>query len=57
MGSLTPQKIDVRVVAATNKDLRQAIADSNFVRICISGCRWWKSMLRRYPSGWRIYRC
>jgi transcriptional regulator with PAS, ATPase and Fis domain len=30
VGSLTPQKVDVRVVAATNKDLRQAIADRQF---------------------------
>lgn len=30
VGSLTPQKVDVRVVAATNKDLRKAIADRHF---------------------------
>jgi DNA-binding NtrC family response regulator len=30
VGSLTPQKVDVRVVAATNKDLRGAIADRQF---------------------------
>ena len=30
VGSLTPQKVDVRVVAATNKDLRHAIADRQF---------------------------
>jgi DNA-binding NtrC family response regulator len=30
VGSLTPRKIDVRVLGATNKDLRQAIAGKNF---------------------------
>lgn len=30
VGSLTPQKVDMRVVAATNKDLRRAIADRQF---------------------------
>ena len=30
VGSLTPQKVDVRVVAATNKDLRHAIVDRQF---------------------------
>lgn len=30
VGSLTPQKVDVRVIAATNKDLRKAIADRHF---------------------------
>jgi DNA-binding NtrC family response regulator len=30
VGSLTSQKVDVRVIAATNKDLRQAIADRKF---------------------------
>jgi transcriptional regulator with PAS, ATPase and Fis domain len=30
VGSLTPQKVDVRVVAATNKDLRQQISERQF---------------------------
>jgi DNA-binding NtrC family response regulator len=30
VGALTAQKVDVRVVAATNKDLRRAIADKQF---------------------------
>lgn len=30
VGSLTSQKVDVRVIAATNKDLRQAITDRKF---------------------------
>ena len=30
VGSLTPQKVDVRVLAATNKDLRQSIAGHQF---------------------------
>src|SRR5437899_3779553 len=30
VGSLNPQKIDVRVIAATHKDLRNAMADRQF---------------------------
>src|SRR5215467_7967223 len=30
VGSLTPRKVDVRVVAATNKELRKAIAEKQF---------------------------
>jgi DNA-binding NtrC family response regulator len=30
VGSLTPRKLDLRVIAATNKDLRSAIADREF---------------------------
>jgi len=30
VGSLTPRKIDVRVIAATHRDLRQAVADRQF---------------------------
>ena len=30
VGSLTPQKVDARVIAATNKDLRKAIAERRF---------------------------
>ncbi|HEY6972569.1 MAG TPA: sigma-54 dependent transcriptional regulator [Candidatus Angelobacter sp.] len=30
VGSLTPRKVDVRVVAATNKDLRKAISEKQF---------------------------
>jgi DNA-binding NtrC family response regulator len=30
IGSLTPRKVDVRVIAATNKDLRQGIAKKEF---------------------------
>ncbi|HEY2168093.1 MAG TPA: sigma-54 dependent transcriptional regulator, partial [Candidatus Angelobacter sp.] len=30
VGSLTPQKVDMRVVAATNKDLRRAIVERQF---------------------------
>jgi len=30
VGSLSPQKIDVRILAATNRDLRSAIADKQF---------------------------
>jgi transcriptional regulator with PAS, ATPase and Fis domain len=30
VGSLTPRKVDVRVIAATNRDLRQSIAEKRF---------------------------
>jgi DNA-binding NtrC family response regulator len=30
LGSLTPKRVDVRIIAATNRDLRQCIADKTF---------------------------
>lgn len=30
LGSLTPKRVDVRIIAATNRDLRQCIADRTF---------------------------
>ena len=32
MGSVTPRKVDVRVIAATNRDVQDLIADKNSFR-------------------------
>ena len=57
VGSLTTRKVDVRVIAATNHDLRAAIARSVFERICTTVFRWWRLQFRRWPSAKKICRC
>ena len=49
VGSLCARKVDVRVVAATNHDLRVLIARKRFRKTSITGCPW----LRYICPGWR----
>ena len=46
VGSLTPRKVDVRVIAATNHDLRAASPKSVFERTFITGFPWWRFRCR-----------
>ena len=38
LGSVEPLKVDVRVVAATNRDLSKLVCNGSFVKTCIIEC-------------------
>ena len=52
-----PLHVDVRLVAATNRDLRAAVAARSSARTCSSGCRSSRSRFRRCGSAARTCRC
>jgi len=54
VGLSAPRKTDVRVVAATNRDLREMVDHKEFGKTCSTGCRWSRSGCRAWPSAKRI---
>ena len=57
VGSTDVDYPDVRIVAATNRDLAQAVREAPFARICSSGSRCSRSRCRRSGAGPRTSRC
>ena len=56
LGSASTIKVDVRVIAATNKNLEEAIARASSARICSSGSTSSRSSCRRCASGAKTFR-
>ena len=46
-----PVPVDVRVIAATHRDLKQRVRDGSFARTFSTGCTWCRSICRRCASG------
>ena len=57
VGGRQPIKANVRIVAATHRDLRQAIRAGQFRRICSIASTWCRSVFPRCGSGRRIFPC
>ncbi len=50
-------KVDVRIIAATNRDLNAAQADGTFVPTSFIGYMCFRSMSRRFENGGKILKC
>jgi hypothetical protein len=57
VGSHALRKVDVRVIAATNKDLRELATKSCFARISFSVSRCWRSNFPRRRNAKKICLC
>ena len=56
LGSTQPIKVDVRIIAATNRNLEEAVATRRSARICSIGSTSFRSSSRRCASGSRTSR-
>ena len=51
LGDDRPRRVDVRIVAATNRSLKDAVRDGDFAPTCTTGCRSIPSPSRRCARG------
>ena len=57
VGSNKTLTADVRLIAATNKNLEELVKAGAFREDCFSDCAWWKFNCRRCASGRATFRC
>jgi two-component system, NtrC family, response regulator AtoC len=57
VGSNKTLTADVRLIAATNRDLQEMVKAARSGRICIFGCAWWRFGCRRCGIASRMCRC
>jgi DNA-binding NtrC family response regulator len=57
VGALSARNVDVRVIAATNHDLRAAVAEKCFREDLTTVSRWLKFTCRGWLTAKRIFRC
>ncbi len=57
VGSNKTLTADVRLIAATNKNLEELVKAGNSAKICFSGCASWRSTCRRCATGPATSRC
>ena len=57
LGATKGEKVDVRIMAATNRDFAKQSPTASFARICSTASMWWKFICRPYENDPKIYRC
>ena len=57
IGDTRPVKVNVRVIAATNRDLSKEIAEGHFREDLFYRLPFSRYICRRYGNGRRIFRC
>ena len=57
VGGLADIRVDVRVIAATNRNLEEEVRTGSSARTCSTGCRSCRSRFRRCASGAATSRC